>query len=88
MKTGQKTRLLGSINKANTMWERWYEAINEEEKLQSNKDIADLRGGTLLQHPRVLVSTVAYQENHLSAYRSSMQPSSRSFEVHTYCYGY
>ena len=24
---------------------------------------ADLRGGTLLQHPRVLVATVAYQEN-------------------------
>ena len=74
MKTGQKTRLLGSIKKAKTMWERWYEAIKEEEKLQSNKDItvrfimmrhapADLRGGTLLQHPRVLVATVAYQEN-------------------------
>ena len=86
MKTGQKTRLLGSIKKANTLWERWYEAIKEEEKLQSNKDItvqcidfceattsevhavlryapADLRGGTLLQHPRVLVATVAYQEN-------------------------
>ena len=39
MKTGQKTRLLGSIKKANTMWERWYEAIKEEEKLQGNKDI-------------------------------------------------
>ena len=24
---------------------------------------ADLRGGTLLQHPRVLVATLAYQEN-------------------------
>ena len=24
---------------------------------------ADLRGGTLLQHPRVLMATVAYQEN-------------------------
>ena len=39
MKTGQKTRLLGSIKKANTLWERWYEAIKEEEKPQSNKDI-------------------------------------------------
>ena len=68
------------------MWERWYEAIKEEEKLQSNKDVtvqyidfyeattsevhavlrhapADLRGGTLLQHLRFLVATVAYQEN-------------------------
>ena len=49
---------------------------------------ADLRGGTLLQHPRVLVATMAYQENpHLSACRSSMQPGSKSFEVHTYCCG-
>ena len=68
------------------MWERWYEAIMEEEKLQSNKDItvqcvdfceattskvhavlqhapSDLRRGTSLQHPRVLVATVGYQEN-------------------------
>ena len=68
------------------MWERWYEAIMEEEKLQSNKDIteqcidfceattskvhavlqhapSDLRGGTFLQHPRVLVATVRHQEN-------------------------
>ena len=45
---------------------------------------ADLRGGTLLQHSRVLVATVAYQENpHLC-----LQPSFRSFEVPTYCYGY
>ena len=62
--------------------EKWYETIEEEEKLQSNKDVAvqciifcevttsdvyavlrhapaDLRGGTLLQHLRVLVATVA-----------------------------
>ena len=68
------------------MWERWYEAIKEEEKLQGNKDItvqcidfceattskvhamlrhapSDLRGGTFLQHPRVLVATVGEQEN-------------------------
>ena len=75
MKTGQKKR-----------WERWCEAIEEEEeKLQSNKDVkeqcidfceaatsevpavlrhapADLQGDTLLQHLRVLVATVAYQE--------------------------
>ena len=54
---------------------RWYEAIKEEEKLQSSKDItvqcidfceatpSDLRGGTVLQHPRVLVATDGYQEN-------------------------
>ena len=86
MKTGQKKRLLGGIKKTKTMRERWYEAIKEEEKLQSNKDVtvqcidfceattsdvhavlrhapADLRGGTLLQHPRVLVASVAYQGN-------------------------
>ena len=68
------------------MWERCYEAILEEEKLQSSKDItaqcvefceaatskvhavlqhapSDLRGGTFQQHPRVLVATVAFQEN-------------------------
>ena len=77
----QKKRLPGGINKTKTMWERWYEAIKEEEKLQGNKDItvqcidfceattskvhamlrhapSDLRGGTFLQHPRVLVATV------------------------------
>ena len=32
MKTGQKKRLLGGIKKTETMWERWYEAINEEEE--------------------------------------------------------
>ena len=39
MKTGQKKRLLGGIKKTKTMWERCYEAIKEEERLQSNKDI-------------------------------------------------
>ena len=86
MRTGQKKRLLGGTNKTKVMWERWYEAILEEGKLQSNKDIAvqcidfceattskvhavlqhapsDLRGGTFLQHPRVLVATVDYQES-------------------------
>ena len=86
MKTGQKKRLLGGIKKTKRLWEKWYDTIKEEEKLQSNRDVtvqctdfcevttsdvhpvlrhapADLRGGTLLQHPRVLVATVAYQEN-------------------------
>ena len=86
MKTGQKKRLLGGIKKTKTLWEKWYETIEEEEKLQSNRDVtvqctdfcevttsdvhavlrhapADLRGGTLLQQPRVLVATVAYQED-------------------------
>ena len=87
MRTSQKKRLLGGIKKTKaTMWERWYEAILEEDKLQSNKDItvqcidfceattskvhavlqhapSDLRGGTFLQHPRVLVATVDYQES-------------------------
>ena len=74
MKTGQKKRLLGGMKKTKTLWEKWYETIKEEEKLQSNRDVtvqctdfcevttsdvhavprhapADLRGGTLLQHP-------------------------------------
>ena len=108
MKTGQKKRLLGGIKKTKTTWERWYEAIKEEEKLQSNKDVtvqcidfceattsgvhavlqhdpSDMRGGTFLQHPRVLVATVDYQENpHTVACRYSMLPCSRFFEVHTY----
>ena len=32
-------RLLGGIKKTKTMWERWYEATKEEDKLQSNKDV-------------------------------------------------
>ena len=86
LKTGLKKRLLGGIKKTKTLWEKWYETIDEEEKLESNKVVtvqcidfcevatsdvhavlrhapADLRGGTLLQQPRVLVATVAYQEN-------------------------
>ena len=40
MKTGQKKRLLGGIKKTKTVRE-WYETIEEEEeKLQSNKDVA------------------------------------------------
>ena len=39
MKTGQKKRLLGGIKETKTLWERWYETIKEEEKLQSNKDV-------------------------------------------------
>ena len=80
MKTGQKKRWLGGIKKTKTLWEKWYETIKEEEKLQSNRDVTvqctdfsevttsdvhailrhappDLRGGTLLQHTRVLVGT-------------------------------
>ena len=109
MKTGQKKRLMGGINKTKTLLEKWYEAIKEDEKLQSNRDVtvqcidfcevissdvhavlrhapADLRGGTLLQHRCVLVATVAYlKKKNISVYRYSMQPGSRSFEVHTYC---
>ena len=111
MKTGQKKRLLGGIKKTKTFWDKWYETIKEEEKLQSNKDVtvqctdfcevttfdvhavlrrapADLRGGTLLQHPCVLVATVAHQENPHLCLQIPMQPVFRSFEVHTYCYGY
>ena len=32
MRTGQKKRLLGGIKRTKAMWERWYEAILEEEK--------------------------------------------------------
>ena len=48
----------------------------------------DLRGGTRLQHPRVLVATVAIRKTHISVYRYSMQPGFMSFQMHTYCYGY
>ena len=81
MRTGQKKRLLGGIKRTKAMWERWYEAILEEEKLHVSKHITvqcvdfcealtsivhavpqhgpfDLRGGTFLQHPRILVATV------------------------------
>ena len=34
MTAGQKKRLLGGIKKTKAMWEKWYEAILEEEKLQ------------------------------------------------------
>lgn len=64
------------------MWEKWYEVIQEEEKLQDIRiqcvDFceamtskvraalqhapSDLRGETFLQHTRVLVATVGYQE--------------------------
>ena len=37
MKTGQKKRLLGGIRRTKTMWERWCEAIKEEEKLQRTR---------------------------------------------------
>ena len=42
MKTGQKKRQLSNIKKTKTMWRRWNEAIEEEEeeeRLQSKKDI-------------------------------------------------
>ena len=87
--------------KIKTLWEGWYETIKEEEKLQSNKNVtvqcttpdvhavlrhapADLRGGTLLQHSHVLVSG---KPTSLST-DTPMQAGFRSFEVHTYCYGY
>ena len=77
------------------MWERWSEAILEEEKLQSSRDIAmqcidfceattskvhavlqhapsDLRGGTYLQHPRVLVATVDMFQHRRSFSKSSV----------------
>ena len=111
MKTGQKKRLLGGIKKTKTLWEKWYETIKEEEKLQRNRDVtvqctdfcevttsdvhavlrhapADLRGGTLLQHPVFWWQLWHIKKTHISAYRSSMQPGSRSFEAHTYCCGY
>ena len=39
MKIGQKKRLLGGIKRTRTMWEKLYEAVNEEERLQNSKDI-------------------------------------------------
>ena len=39
IRTGQKKRLLGGIKRTKAMWERWYAAILEEEKLQGSKDI-------------------------------------------------
>ena len=39
MKTDQRKRVLGGIKRTEAIWERWYEAILEEEKLQGNKDI-------------------------------------------------
>ena len=39
MRAGQRKRLLGGIKRTKVMWERWYEAILEEEKLQGSKDI-------------------------------------------------
>ena len=87
MKTGQKKRLLGGIKKSKRCGKDGMRAIEEEERLQSSKDItaqcvdfceattsekcvavlqhapSDLRGGTFLQHPRVRVATVDYQEN-------------------------
>ena len=38
MKTGQKT-LAWPHQKDKDLWERWYEVIEEEEKIQSNKDV-------------------------------------------------
>ena len=74
----------------------WSQPFNEDrpEKTATTSDVhavlrhapADLRGGTLLQHPGVLVTTVAYQENpHLCL---QILHAARSFEVHTYFYGY
>ena len=40
MRTGQKKRLLGGIKRTKAMWERWYEAILEEEKLQHSVSIS------------------------------------------------
>ena len=43
----------------------------------------------LLQHPPCSGGNCGISgKTHISVYRSSMQPGSRSFEVHTYCYGY
>ena len=39
MRAGQKKRLLGGIRRTKAMWERGYEAILEEEKIQGSKDI-------------------------------------------------
>ena len=39
MRAGPQKRLLGGIRRTKAMWERWYEAILEEEKLKGSKDI-------------------------------------------------
>ena len=106
MKTGQKKSLAGWHQKDNDLWEKWYETIKEEEKLQSNKDVrvqctdfsevttsdvhavlrhapVDMRGGTILQHPRVSVATVAYQKNpHLSTDSPCIRVSGLSRCIH------
>ena len=41
----------------------FYEVTTSDVHAVLRHDPADLRGGTHLQHPRVLVATVAYQEN-------------------------
>ena len=55
--TGQKKRLLGCIKKTKAMWERWYEAILEEEKLQSSKDIVRPRRPKCMQFYSTLLPT-------------------------------
>ena len=39
MNVSEKERLLGGIKKTKDVWKRWYESIEEDERLPGNKDI-------------------------------------------------
>ena len=94
MKIGQKKRLLGGIKKTKATWERWYEVIMEEEKLQSKKCMQSCSTPLPTCEEELSCNIPVFwwlwhtKKTHISAYRSSMQPGSRSFEAHTYCCGY
>ena len=49
---------------------------------------SDMRGGTFLQHPRVLVATVVFQENPHLCLQILHAARFQVFRGDTYCYGY
>ena len=100
MTAGQKKRLLGGIRRPEAMWEKWYEAILEEEKLQDSVSISVRpQRRKCMQFYSTPLSTYEeelFDDTHVfwwqllvakkrtSACRYSMLPCSRSLEVHTY----